>query len=961
MARGSEPLRGRDAEFAALRAVLDDAIGGRGRVVVVSGEAGIGKSRLLDELAEAARGANCLTLTGRADEFEYDVPFAVLIDAIDSYLRTLDPDDVGRLGADRLGALGAVFPALERLGPAVDVPVNSGERFRVHRAVAELIERLAARQPVLLVLDDLQWADAASLELAAHLARRPPDGEVLLAFGVRSGTTPEHARRSLTIIETAPDVWSMPLPPLDRATVGELVGSSDPRATDRWYAITQGNPFFALQLARAGVEPRPDLDLADVPSAVQGSIQVEFDALPVTAREVAAAAAVLGDPFELDLVISASEASEDDVLDGLDQLCLRGIVRATSAPRIFEFRHPLVRSAIYQVTPPGRRIALHRRVAGQLRDRSARVVDQARHVEHSARHGDMDAIEVLGRAAESVLAQAPVSAVRWLTTALSLLPATESPRRRIRLLGHLANAHAAVGDLASGLAVLHHSLSIVPADDRRALATVAIACAEGERLLGHPDLAADTLRAAYEKMTDRESAEAGRLVVARSANALFLAAYDDTAKWADEAVRVAERLGDKGLIVAARSAQLAGDAFAGRIGDALELHADLTSQLDALDDDALAAQLGALGALGSGELYLDLYHDAYAHATRGLALARRTGQSHLMPTFTPTAGTAAWMIGEIDAAIEILDDAIEAARSLDNDVALAWHLFNRSLPELVLGDVDRALLISGESWDLAKTLPSGMIRSFSAAALAGALHGVGRPAEAIELLHGHVGGPDLSMLGGAWRGVWFEIAVHCHLELGDAAAAVATVERARALADAVPLALANLTADRCDAAVAMATGDAIRAVALLRSALEAAAAIRSPVYVAWSQELLGLALDASGDRTAAADALANASETSHELGAIRHRDRIDAHLRRLGRTVHRRTRPGTGGATGLDALTGRELEVAELIQSHATNQEIANDLFLSVKTVETHVRNIFNKLGVTSRGEIARTVAAGRP
>jgi DNA-binding NarL/FixJ family response regulator len=97
---------------------------------------------------------------------------------------------------------------------------------------------------------------------------------------------------------------------------------------------------------------------------------------------------------------------------------------------------------------------------------------------------------------------------------------------------------------------------------------------------------------------------------------------------------------------------------------------------------------------------------------------------------------------------------------------------------------------------------------------------------------------------------------------------------------------------------------------------------------------------------------------SNELGAIHHRDRIDADLRRLGRTVHRRTRPGARGVGGVSTLTGREREVAELIHAHATNREIANELFLSTKTVETHVRNIFNKLGVTSRAEIARALAA---
>ena len=508
---------------------------------------------------------------------------------------------------------------------------------------------------------------------------------------------------------------SIPVPPLDRGALSQLVGSQDTDDAARWYELTRGNPFFALQLARAGVSPSDEFDLDDVPNAVQTAIRVEFDTLPPIANEVAAAAAVIGDPFDLDLVMGASELTEDEVLDGLDHLSLGGIVRPTATPRIFEFRHPLVRSAIYQVTPPGTRIARHRLIAEHLRQRGAGPVERARHVEHSAHHGDETAIDVLGRAAESVIAQAPLSAARWLTTALSLLPAAESPRRRIRLLGHLANAHAAVGDLASGLVALRRSLSIVPPDDHRALANVAIACSEGERLLGQPKVAADTLRTAYERIPDRNSAEAARLAVARSANALYLGAYDDTLKWADEAVRAAERLDDDALVVAAHSARLAGAAFSGRISGARELQSTLKPLLEALDDDAIGRQLDVLGALGSGELYLDLYHDAYAHATRGLAIARRTGQTHLMPIFTPTAGTSAWMIGEIDSAIEILDDAIEAARSLDNDAVLAWHLFNRSLPEIVLGDLDQAMLLSEESWALAEPLPPGLIRGLSAA------------------------------------------------------------------------------------------------------------------------------------------------------------------------------------------------------------------------------------------------------
>jgi DNA-binding CsgD family transcriptional regulator/tetratricopeptide (TPR) repeat protein len=957
----TEQLLGRHAEFGALRSALRDATDGRGAFVVVSGEAGIGKSRLLESLSHEARSGNCLAFAGRAAEFEAGVPFAVLIDAMDSYLRTLDRHSVERLSLDRLGSLAAVFPALAGLAAEVDVPVNAGERFRVHRAVGDLLERLAVRQPVLLTLDDLHWADPASLELAAHLARRPPDGAVLVVLGVRSGPLPDFSERLLTGIRAADHVRVIDVPPLDRAALGELVGSTTPADVDRWYELTRGNPFYAVQLARAGVVPGQNVDVNEVPEVVRAAIRLEIDALPPAAQQVVASAAVLGDPFDLDLVLSAADESEDAVLVALDQLCTSGIVRATEAPRVFAFRHPLVRSAIYLMTPPGSRIACHRKVAEHLRERGARPVELARHVEQSARFGDMDAVEVLGRAAEAAISTAPASATRWLSTALTLLPASASVRRRIALLGHLANAHAAQGDLTSGLAALHRSLAIVPADDDRALANVAIACSEGERLLGHPDVGAATLRDAHDRLGDRNSADAARIAMSRASNAFYLGAYDDTLKWADEAVRIAERLGDAALIVAARSSRLAGAAFSGHIAGARELHAMLMPQLDGLDDEQVAPLLDTVRALAAAELYLDLYADSYAHAIRGLSIARHTGRTHLMPMLTPVAGTAAWMIGEIDASIQVLDDAIEAARMTDNDAVLAWHLFNRSLPELALGDVDQAVRFSEESWRRAAPLPAGMIRAFAAAAHASSLHAMGRSAEALDLLYGAAGGPELGLLAGAWRGVWFEIAVDCHLRLGDPVNAGAAVERAHVLADEVPTPLAMMTADRAAAAHALATGAPARSVELLCSALAHAETMRSPVHVAWCRELLGHALLAAGDRSAGVRELAIASEMSDALGTFRHRDRIDAELRRHGETVHRRTRPGARDASGLEALTGRELEVAELIRDHATNREIAGELFLSQKTVETHVRNIFNKLGVSSRAQIARALAAAGP
>jgi predicted ATPase len=213
MPRAHEALLGRDRELERLEGALDTAASGAPVFVLISGEAGIGKTRLLEELARLADGRGCLTLQGRAAEFERELPFALLTDALDAYLKSLGQRAVDRLATDRLGALAAVFPSLGALDEAVDYPVTATERFRVHHAVCELIERLAARSPVVLLLDDLQWADSASLESIAYLLRRPPEAAVAVAMALRTGQGEPKVRKALSAIQRAGIVQAIELGP----------------------------------------------------------------------------------------------------------------------------------------------------------------------------------------------------------------------------------------------------------------------------------------------------------------------------------------------------------------------------------------------------------------------------------------------------------------------------------------------------------------------------------------------------------------------------------------------------------------------------------------------------------------------------------------------------------------------------------------------------------------------------
>jgi predicted ATPase len=186
----TERLVGRSEESAVLDRVLDAVDAGLPAALELTGEAGIGKSRLLTELATRADARNLLVLAGSGSEFERELPFSVFVDALDDYLRTLDPGRFDDLDEDVRAELARVFPSLS--APATSRGVADGhERYRSHRAVRALLEELARRLPLVLLLDDLHWADSASVELVAALLRRPPAAAVLIAFAARPRMVPE--------------------------------------------------------------------------------------------------------------------------------------------------------------------------------------------------------------------------------------------------------------------------------------------------------------------------------------------------------------------------------------------------------------------------------------------------------------------------------------------------------------------------------------------------------------------------------------------------------------------------------------------------------------------------------------------------------------------------------------------------------------------------------------------------
>jgi DNA-binding CsgD family transcriptional regulator len=950
-------------ELELMRGELSEAREGGSGFLIVSGEAGIGKTRLLDELEAIAEGDGFLILRSRASEFDSQRPFGLYADALDAYLSSLDSQDLERLETDRLGALAAVFPSLHRLDEALDYPETATERFRAHRAVRDLLERLAARRPLLLVLDDLHWADGASLELTSYLLRNAPQGEILIAIALRPGQGGPTVAASIGAFHEMSDVMAIDLQPLDVESIKEMVVDVEDVDIDELLRVSGGNPFYALQLARSGLDHTMVAEHGlEVPASVATAISVELSGLPPVALSVAEAAAVVGDPFDLDLAVAASDRPEEEVLGAIDVLLARDLVRETEVPRRFQFRHPIVHRAVYGSCPPSVKVSCHRRVVEALSRRGAPAIALAPHVEQSARYGDLAAVAILARAAEEAATKAPSSSIRWLSAALRVLPADASVAERTGLLTQLAASEGALGRFSEAHDTLEECLLLAGNDPGEGTdVSLVVRCAEVEQLLGRHDESRARLEKTYAGLDDPASPAGVSLLVALTAASLYLSDQDRMLEWGRLAVEAAAGLGDQPLLAAGLAAYAMGAAFAGQESLAVEQHDRCAHLVDDLADEVIVTRLDALSNLTMAELYLDRHVLGAAHGERALELARATAQTHLLPTLTPILGMSLAMAGEMKRSAEVLDDAIEAARLVGDAQGLCMNLFNRELAAVMAGDIDTALGVGVESLDLARRVDNGVITAFAGAIHAQTLLESGDADAALSLLLESVGGEEIPLLAGSWRAHFLELLTRCSLAVGRRDLAVAAAARLRQQSKEHGLGLTTLMADRADAAVALAEERPLEAVEAARSAVKAAEAIEARTHATVSRALLGEALVACGRRDEAIEQLDIAAGEFERLGAVRYRDQIESELRRLGHTTaHRRSAAAGAETLGLESLTGRELEVAELVVDRRTNREIAEGLFLSTKTVETHMRNIFNKLGVSSRVEVARALVKAR-
>lgn len=966
---------GRERELRAMGRLLEQARSDGSDAVAVVGEPGIGKTRLLRELRERSRSAGCTVLAGRASELEPDAPFGVVVEALDDAVGGLDPPTWERLGRERLAELSLVFPSLadrgRRPADALDV-----ERYRSHYAVRATLRELARDRPLVLVLDDVHWADPASVELISYLLRQPVAG-MLLALGYRLPAAGALARiadravreRTLRLVR---------LGPLSRGETARLLdGVVLPPAMDALYVESGGNPFYLEQLARASsradlVLPagsRPTPSDARVPAAVQTAIEQELSRLSLPARRLAHAAAVASDPFEVDLAREIADLDEPAAWAAVDELVAAAVIEPTDVPGRLLFRHPIMRRAVYDTAGHGWRINAHRRAARALARRAAPLGVQAHHVVRSAVPvGDEQAIALLEEASRAAAPRAPATAASWLRAAEQLLPEDAEPGRRLGLQVALARSLATVGRLHESRKVLGRALALLPPVGTPERVQLTVFLARIEHHLGDAEASRRLIKDAL-TASRAGSPEATELTLELAKNQSMRQEWDLAAGTARAALGAARRLGDQELVLGAEAAT--GFFGALRLGmpgvgaeeatGARRCLAAAAAGVDHVPDQELTPTLlEALVFLAQGEILFEQWDAAESHLRRGVRVCRATGQGERFIYFKAMLAAVLMLRGQPDEARQTVEVVAEALRLVENHETFILNESMRCWAATVLGQTSRALAAGKDAVAAAERTPHAQFAWVSHLCHGEALVEAGLHAEGRARIL-TAGGPDLSGVAPVSRSRWLRVLADAELGCGSVDEAEATAARARTLAERIDLPMVSADALHATAAVLLVQGRTDEALDQAQQAAAGYHAAAAPIDAAQATMLVGLAQQQRGETAQAVDALEAAHAELQRRGAVRLADRAAHQLRRHGRRVPRPATADRPDTSGPASLSQREREVAELLAAGSTIRQAAKQLYLSPKTVETHLANIYAKLGVSSRLALARALDPATP
>ena len=938
-------LIGRDGERAVLRERLEEALAGRGALVLVSGEAGVGKSHLMAEL-DVPGGVPVLRGAAHRDATP---AYGPVVAALRSHLRA---------ESSALDACGPLRPHLCALLPELGRAPAEVDTATLREALRCALACIAGDTGAVLMLDDLHWSDAATLELLADIAPALEAMPLLVLGAYRSDELArEHPlRRMRNELRRAGALTEVALEPLGRvetaALVAEVLGAdpSEPLAA-AIHERSQGVPFFAeelagalardgrLQAGRAGLELAEGSEVA-IPDTVRDAVLMRCGDLSPAGREAAEGAAVAGDRFALDAVVRI--ASEEGVGELLD----RALITEDGAHAgVASFPHALVRESLYRDVPWLRRRALHRQLAELLEEEGGSAAEVATHW-LGARDDERARRALLQAAADFAAVRAYRDAARTARQALELWPEGAALDERVAAL----QSHGAWAELAGELGEAARSWREVASlqragGDRRSVADANRRLGRLFALQGDRAGAIEALSAAAD--TFAACGEGAEAAADRLAAADFLqfagrhGASLELSRRAGEEARGAGRmdlelraLATEGVVLAKR----------GEFERGLELVKQGLSL--ALEHGLTADAADAYQRLGTTFETAGDYASARDALASALDLCRAAGETG------PEAGCVACMayvlreLGEWPRALELCRELIaehegNGIRSIaDGSVGYVRALRGEIGPA-------RRFLVAG--LDIARRLDILSMQVDCSASLALVAECDGDTDEALERCR---------FLLGRW-----EQSEDHHYAIWGLRLAASQFAQAGELDDAHASAqgLTEIATDSGHPDALAALAHALGEIALAREEPELAAEqlgravdihreLRIPAERAQILHRAGVALAAAGERELAVERQAESYRLARKLGARPLAGRAAAAIEALGESAEQRLGQ-QATADGMGALSRRELEVMRLVAEGRTNREIAAELFLSPRTIDMHVRNILAKLDCRSRVE----------
>ncbi|HZV72682.1 MAG TPA: AAA family ATPase [Conexibacter sp.] len=926
----------RERELAELDALVTEACAGAGRLAVIEAAAGLGKTRLLQVAREGGRGVGMRVLAARATELERDFPFALARQLFEPALAALDEPArealfQGAAGAAR-GALG-----MPEDGAAEE---EFADAFAVLHGLYWLTAALAEQQPLLLAVDDAHWSDAASLDFLGFLVPRLEELPLLLVLACRPDET--GVRSSLARIAT--DALARRLTPRALSLRGtaalladELEHEPEEAFTATCHEVSGGNPFLLCELARtlAVEEIHPVAEQAPrvralTPERVTRTVQLRLARLSPEAQAVARAVVVLGDDADGRLAAELVGLDEAAVARAADELRAAAILDPDATLR---FIHPLVRTALDAELPAGERAAAHARAVELLRAGGASAQRLATHLVLTEARGERATVETLLEAGGAALASgAPRSASAYLTRALRE-PAPDDLRAGI--LDRLVTAGIRAPDRALFAAVLPTLLEEQERDPRLPVRW-GMKVSTWMTFNGRADDALPLLERAIEAAGEQGDVES----IFRLEAQLSLLAQRPLPAARARLTPYLDRIepdSASGRLAAAHAAEW--HAFDGTAADAVEV-----ARRALMRDGRIFVEQPELFAPGRAVLALILADEldaARRGAEQALAYARRRSATPELVAAWWLNGGVAWACGDLAAAEADVRQALEVAR-----------LGKLRFAELPLRAVLASLLVARGELDAAEVEieASGMTGEIPDVVwFALSLFARGQLRfEQGRFEHAAADFLQLERLSTRW-GVIGMPAPPARICAARAVVALGDRERGRAMAET---ALAHARhwgaptlVSRALCALAMAVDGADRL-----AALEEAVVVLdgSPARLVRAEALadLGAALRRARRRVDARPPLREALSLARRCGAAGLAKRAYDELAATGERVRHYT------PIGVESLTPSQRRVAELAASGMTNRQIAQTLFLTVKTIETHLAATYDKLGIRSRQQL---------